>query len=341
MGELRASEGDFLETREGLIFDVKGLVHPPEKIVAFIRYVPDERGGRRRKGRNYRKIYSLDARERYLREKYPEYLSWDPVFNTWIQEVPLDRILLYYRPAEKLGELMSQETLDDAEKSAVDLARLICSEAGVPLNSVGVTGSILVGLHSESSDIDLVVRGERNCRRAYDTLKQLLSEAREVRRYTLEDYRRLYTFRSKDTLIPFEDFVTAEGRKTLQGIFRGRDFYVRLVKSFEEYGERYGDKIYVPLGEQEVRARVVDASDSIFTPCRYVVKVMDVIKGPKRFEVSEIASFRGRFCELALEGEEVVARGKLEKVVTREGTYYRLLLGSKRHHYMVPARSLA
>ncbi len=43
--------------------------------------------------------------------------------------------------------------------------------------------------------------------------------------------------------------------------------------------------------------------------------------------ISEIGSFRARFCEHAKEGETVLVEGKLEKVVFRnELEYFRILL---------------
>mgnify|MGYP006910769107 CR=1 FL=1 len=72
-----------------------------------------------------------------------------------------------------------------------------------------------------------------------------------------------------------------------------------------------------------------DASEAIFTPCVY--KIEDVKFVAAQHTVSlprEIVSFRGRFCEQAKEGEKILAKGKIERVVTREGeAYYRLLLG--------------
>jgi len=44
MDEVRAREGDFLETLEGLIFDVKGLLHPDARVIAYLRYLPDPHG---------------------------------------------------------------------------------------------------------------------------------------------------------------------------------------------------------------------------------------------------------------------------------------------------------
>ncbi len=50
--DLMVREGDFIETHEGLVFDVKGLVHPPERVIAFLRYYPSPKGKRKRDGKN-------------------------------------------------------------------------------------------------------------------------------------------------------------------------------------------------------------------------------------------------------------------------------------------------
>jgi len=327
-------EGDFIETVEKLIFDVKGLVHPPDRVIAYIRYMPDENGDRVREGTRYRKIYSLREREKFLREKYPHYLYRDPVFNTFLQAVPVRYISRVYKPSERLRKMLESSQLDEIEKSALKLALLIKEKAGLALESIGVTGSILVKLHKEDSDIDLVVIGEREGRKVYEAMEELFNE-NSVQRYGTEELWRLYEFRSKDTPMSFEDFVKIERRKVLQGLFENKDFYIRLVKKPEEYGEKYGDRIYTPLKEARIKARVLNAEDSIFTPCRYVV---DVLKGDSKIE--EIASYRGRFCEVAKDGEVVEARGKLEKVIDRKrGIYYRLLLGSSREDYMILLKS--
>ena len=40
-------EGDLIENNQNIIFDVKGLVHPPSKVIAFPRFIPDISGNRR------------------------------------------------------------------------------------------------------------------------------------------------------------------------------------------------------------------------------------------------------------------------------------------------------
>ena len=59
---IKAREGDLVETTDNILFDVKGLVHPSNRVVAFLRYVPDPDGDRERDGMRYRKVYALSER---------------------------------------------------------------------------------------------------------------------------------------------------------------------------------------------------------------------------------------------------------------------------------------
>jgi len=43
---MQAREGDLIKTENNVIFDVKGLVHPPDKVIAFPRYIPSPTGNR-------------------------------------------------------------------------------------------------------------------------------------------------------------------------------------------------------------------------------------------------------------------------------------------------------
>jgi predicted nucleotidyltransferase len=63
------------------------------------------------------------------------------------------------------------------------------------------------------------------------------------------------------------------------------------------------------------------------------------LKGPRVESLAEIISYRGRFCELAQEGDAVLASGTLERVQARDGhTWHRLLLGNHPEDYMLPQR---
>jgi len=196
----------------------------------------------------------------------------------------------------------------------------------------------MVNLHTVSSDIDLIVYGSRNCRRVYSAIKGLLKDSScPLKPYSLDELRRLFDFRSKDTLMNFEDFVRVESRKILQGKFMQTDYYIRFVKDWNEIEENYGDVRYKNFGYGKIEATVIDDSESIFTPCTYKIENVKVLEGPNAEPIMEVASFRGRFCEQARKGEKIVAQGKIEQVIKKDGTvYYRLLIGNRPIDYLIP-----
>ncbi|MEM2546941.1 MAG: hypothetical protein QXM37_04860, partial [Candidatus Bathyarchaeia archaeon] len=322
-------EGFLIESVEGAIFDVKGLVHPPGKIIAFPRFIPDKKGSRIRNGVVYSKVYGLSKRFAFLEEAIPNYVVYDPVFDDKLCEVPLENVKKVYSPIECLEKLREGISLDNLEMKALQCSKILREKAKVPWEKLGVSGSVLVGLHIDTSDIDLVVYGAENCRKVHKTLKRLLEGNTPFKPYSLEDLRRLFAFRSKDTLMSFEDFVKVESRKAFQGRFMNRDYFIRFVKDWNEIGEKYGDVHYKNCGYAKVEAVVVDDTEAIFTPCTYKIEDIKVVEGPKLEPINEIVSFRGRFCEQAGKGETVVAQGKIEHVMDcRSGReYFRLLIG--------------
>jgi len=334
---VKAREGDFIETVEGLIFDVKGLVHPPDRIVAYLRYIEDPHGDRQRGNKTYIKVYSLSERELMLRRRYPQYIYYDPVLGEHMQGVPNKQVSKIYRPSEKVSELLKKSSLDRVEMEAVEFVKLLHDSSNVKLENIGLSGSILVGLHMENSDIDVIVYGRKNCSSIRNALEQLMEEKNGlVSKYGLRDLERLYRFRSKDTWMPLKEFIRMERRKLMQGKFRGRDFFMRFLLDWDEVNEKYGDRTYIPSGYAKVKARVIEDLDSIFTPCKYIIDDVKFLEGTKASPLKEIVSFRGRFCEQAKKGEMVIAQGKVEKVVEKDGKeYFRLILGAKPSDFMI------
>ena len=67
MDHLKGIEGDYLETKEDhLFFDIKGVHHPKDAKICFIRFHPDPNGDREINGMKYKKIYDLAERFAYL-----------------------------------------------------------------------------------------------------------------------------------------------------------------------------------------------------------------------------------------------------------------------------------
>jgi len=334
---VKAREGELIENLSGSIFDVKGLIHPPRRIVAFIRFVPDPKGDRKRGKMRYRKVYALSRRYVLLQKAFPTYLMYDSVFDEHLCEVPVKAIKHHYKPVDRLIELRHCNELDKVESQTFQFAELLKESANIEWDKIGISGSVLVKLHKPDSDIDPIVYGSENCRKVYLTLKGLLEDEKSaVDPYNLEELRKLFDFRSRDTAMLFEDFVRTESRKVMQGKFLQRDYSMRFVKDWNEIEEQYGTTRYVNEGYARVKASVIDDSESIFTPCHYKISHVELLEGIHLEPIKEIVSFRARFCEQARNGETVIAQGKVERV-QKEGTeeYYRLLIGGNVSDYVI------
>ncbi len=333
---IKAREGDLVETLDGNIFDVKGFAHPPGKVVAFIRFTPEPEGDRKKGNIGYRKVYPLQERYELLRKQFPQFLLFDTVFDEQLCEVPIKAIKRHYTPTVGLKNLRCKSLLDEVEIDALEFAELLKKNANVSWSKLGISGSLLVGLHTPSSDIDPVIYGSENCRKVYATLKTLMHDKDSpVKPYTPEELKHLFDFRSKDTVMSFEDFLRTESRKALQGMFKRRDYFIRYVKDWSEIEDNYGRVQYKSMGYAKIKATVTDDSEMIFTPCRYKIADVKILEGVHVEPIEEIVSFRGRFCEQARNGETVIAQGKVERVQTGELVFYRLLLGNRTSDFMV------
>ena len=283
-------------------------------------------------------MYSLPDRFKFLQQNTPELVAYDPIFDETLCEVPTAKIENHYQPSQKLTKLRSRKELDDLETKALRLAATLKNEASIPWKSIGISGSILVGLQTTDSDIDPIVYGTENCRKAYSALQKMSRvTSSDFKSYTQEELQILFDFRSKDTTMRFEDFVKVESRKAFQGKYARTDYFIRFVKDWQELSDNYGDMRYKNSGYSRIKATVADASEALFTPCSYRIENVEVTEGPELKTIQEIVSFRGRFCEQAQKGEAVIAQGKIEKVTdTRtHREWHRLILGNQASDYMV------
>jgi predicted nucleotidyltransferase len=325
-------ESFYLETREGLFFAVKGLEHPPDRMIAVLRYAPDpEKGDRKKDGKSYRRLYHFAEQEYLIRSAFPQYLAFDRMFQTTLQSVPGSMIERIYDPRLRLQELLQSPARSAIEEDALAFLRLLQNEAQVPPSALGITGSLLIGLHTEHSDLDVVVIGTEHCAKVYQALRRMLEaqSCAELRRLDSQGIHELFAQRVVDTYMPFSEFAKLEKRKVNQGRFRERTYFIRFIKRADEAGEIYGSLRYTSLGRATVVASIADDREAIFTPCKYLLSDIRILEGPQLSDLNEIASFRGRFCEQVRTGELVYAAGTLERIEHNQGSvHHRLLLGN-------------
>jgi len=334
-------EGDMVETVDGVIFDVRGHTHPPGRVIAYPKYVPDLRGNLRRGETTFRRVRTFQDLHDAIEQLDSKYLVYNPVFGEKLCEVPEEDIKYHYRPNDCISELRRKKELDRVERAALSFLQLMKTEAKVPWNKLGISGSILAKLHTISSDIDPVIYGSKNCRQVYASIGRLLENGERgleklKEEEKEEDYKKEIRSRELDrSAVSYEDYMRVEIRKIFVGRFGGRKYSIKFVKDWNEVESTYGMVKYTPEGRARIKAEIEDDSDAIFTPGYYKIGNVEFLEGSV-FEPVEIVSFHLRFCQQAKREETVIARGKLELVQRRSGDeYHRLVLGNEASDYMI------
>ena len=331
-------EGFAVETTDGLIFTIKGLLHPPERLIAYLRYAPDPTGGRRRGGKRYRRLYHFDEQEALLRAEYPDYVYHDPILDLQLQGVPRARVSRVFDPRRCLASLRERGPSDPTEEAVLAIDEVLRDACDVPPVNLGISGSVMLGLHRPDSDIDLIVYGEGASREVHRSLSRWLSVGSEsIRRPNTRELRALHTMHQLDTPLSFESFERMQQRKVNELRFSDREMFLRFVRDPAEIAGSYGDERYERVGTATIEAHVSDDDLAIFTPCRYGVENVTILSGASVGDLRCVISFRGRFSDQAVRGEIIEAKGRLERVRPLDGgqPHHRLVVGGRRGDYLV------
>ena len=325
-------EGDYIETKKtSLFFDVKGIFHPKDRKISFLRFIPNENGDRIKDGIKYKKIYDLEERYNLVRDKFPQYRFFSPEYDMELQCVKNEDIKRIYSPREYLKSLKKIDTLTKIEQLSMELCQLFSNEGKIPEDQIGITGSPMIGLNLIDSDIDLIIYGTKCSKDFQYQLRELFNKNNHLRMYNLEEYKTHYEWRVGGSDISFDQFLKTEKRKLHQGKFHNRDFFIRYIKSPSDWKGDYYQYQFKNLGRISLIAEILDVEDSIFTPCSYKINCLQIIKKQNgsiknQDKIHEVVSFRGRFCEQAKQGEKFLIDGKLEKVLYKDGEHYRIIL---------------
>ena len=336
---------DFLRTQEGMFFCVTGYLHPPDRYTAYLKYSPASDGKWEDDVTAYRRelpyyhVRNVAKTIRYLEDCFPEYVHYCPVRDLQFSMVPEGRVAKYYLPEMRMQEILDAPQ-DPLEKQVRGLARDMMGAAAIDQSELGITGSVLIGLHDPRfSDIDLTVYGLGNARR----LRAALRERGIPSARPLDDDRIAAWSKGIAERFPLtvEQAEHVAKRRWNYGTYDGRYFSVHPIRLDEEIDEQYGGHIYRGEGSALIRATVVDASEALFMPAVYRVRDVRLLAGESAAAaVQEVVSYEGLYRDLADVSTVIEAKGKLETV---DGQPRRLVIGSTElagQGYLMPVESV-
>lgn len=325
---MRARPRDFIFTKDDLFFATTTYLHPEDRILSFLRYVPDQNGGRSLKGRRYSKVDSKQAHE-FLNYNYPEYLFDCEITNVQMMGVPINKIERIMKPSSRLNEILELDNRDVLLEKVVKLAETFHDHTSVKYDKMGVSGSILPGLYDPNvSDIDFVIYGLKNHREVMEAFADIKNKNGILKGIEGDYWEKLYKKRIKDYSLSYEEFRWYENRKHNRGIIQGTLFDILQTRDWDEIHGTYGTTRYEPMGFAEIECRVVDSLAAFDNPAVYKVEDVIINKGPD-VPITEIASYTHTYAGQVKEGELIIAQGKLEKVISKD-IGYRLVVGTTR-----------
>ena len=290
---LRTRLRDFIITKDDWIFAVADYCHD-DGIRSILRYVPDPNGSRGI-AKKYRKM-DFDESFVFMKVARPEWISdvhivpWDSVKEILAPNVKLPLIA---RRNEKLKTIVRS------------LEKL------VPVDRMGVTGSLLAGLEIESSDIDFIVYGN-----SWFTARDIIKREKEKKNPITEisDDMWIDIYKKRKPEIQFDEFLAHEIRKGNRGMVGGTYFDLLYVRDWEDITPC---KRGTDIGYETIEATVTNADFAFDSPAIYKID---------HPEISYVQSYTHTYAGQALAGERIEARGMVEVA----GKMKRLVVGTTR-----------
>ncbi|HNJ80976.1 MAG TPA: DNA polymerase subunit beta, partial [Methanoregulaceae archaeon] len=262
---------DFIEDPDGRLYAVAAYDNR-ERAGCILRYLPDPSGERvDQEGKRYHKLEFEEAFAYILREK-PEYADS-------IQRIPVEDIRKVLKPEDEIGAIARRNTR---------VARLV-SIFDLPEKTYGCTGSLLVGLENDRSDIDLVVYG-----RMFFTARELLRFAiKKGRIDPISDDMWENIYRKRNPELSLDDFLIHEKRKWNRGQIENVYFDILFTRSYKALHSLPITK-GPSCGVVTIKATVTDASLAFDSPAVYLID---------HEEVSKVLSFSHTYSGQAIAGE--------------------------------------
>jgi len=271
---------DFIETKEHWIFSVVDY-YCGDGARCLLRYIPSPDGERERDGIRFKKM-GFDEAYAFIKKERPEYIDGAMV-------VPLEDITVHYQPHDGLTRILGS---DRRVKMMVDALE------GIDSGQMGITGSKLVSLGAESSDVDFVVYG-MEWYRAREALRRSIASGK-IDGIDEAGWEKIYGKRKPE--LNFEEFYLHERRKGNRCLLDGVLTDLLFVRSWDQIGGRVC--IGEDLGMRTITAKVTDASFAFDSPAIYEVD---------HPEITTVLSFTHTYAGQALAGETIEARGRMER----------------------------
>jgi len=327
----RVRDRDIFRDYEGRLFVTLGYIQPTDRVLSYLKYLPDTDGKWVADGVRYKRTFwgTVDSTVEGMALLPQNYAILDKHFQTYLVEPPRDTIKDFFSPEHRLREIIT-EPKDALEEFAKRTAHILQDELGVPLSNLGISGSILWKGHNPNfSDINMNIYGFKDSWNLQENYVNLENKETQTRIRNLPEWNRAIERVSKRIpTLDMEDLRTLFCRRKALYI-KDRCIGITSILKPEEAPIEHGSESYLTLTQNPVKLSMMveNADYGIFHPAMYATEPV-MTNGTS---ITRIMIYDGAFGGLFKKGDRIEVAGILQKVTqTKTGTEsHQLMVGTK------------
>jgi uncharacterized protein len=294
---------DYISIDDKLFFAVVSEYQEDERALTWLRYVKDK---------NEMQKLETEQAAKLIAGSHPEFLFYSEYADIELHGIPLEDVEKVYRPDQTVVRLLNMSSPDSIEKDAINIINLLL-DAGVKQETIGVTGSLMLGTHNEQSDIDMIVYGRERFFIVRELVKKFLKTGKLK---SLDESMWQQTYQRRNCELSFDEYKSHELKKFNKCISGKTKVDISMVT--ENYERVYENGPYKKIGRDKIIAVVVEDTYAYDFPARYLVE---------NDSFNEVVSYTATYIGQARKGDKIEVAGYIEE--GKDGKN-RLLVGTNR-----------
>ena len=253
-----------------------------------------------------------DSADKLLKNYYPHYLYHSALYDVSLHGIPVQDINQHIKASQAFEDIQNLKTPDHLQGLVIKVSDYFIHH-GVNRNNIGITGSLALGLHGISSDIDFVIYGRNEFHKARTLVRQAIADGKLNQ---LNESLWLDAYQRRQPELSYQEYLFHESRKFNKFSIENYKVDISMVLPRPEQIRDEGN--YRKIRSATILTRVIDDQYSYDLPARYLVD---------HDEIHEILCYTVTYAGQAHKGEIIEAKGKVE---VNESGKKRLIIGTSR-----------
>ncbi len=327
----RVRDRDIFRDHQGRMFVTLGYIQPADRVLSFLKYIPDENGKWQAGSTRYKRLFwgSVDSTVEGMSKLPQDYTIFDSHFQTDLVEPPRTSIMEYFSAEQRLREILV-EPKDELEEVVQQAAETLHDELKLPFSNLGISGSILwKGHNPEFSDINMNIYGFKESWLLQENYGSLENKETQTRIRDLPEWDRgIERVKKRVPVLEKSDLQTLFSRRKALCI-KDRCIGITPILHPEETLIDHGSESYTTIIQTPVKLSLVveNVDFGIFHPAIYDTESA-VIEG---HSVTRVMIYDGAFCGLIKKGDRIEISGTLQRVnlTNTDAELHQIMIGTK------------